>query len=121
MLKMVPTKQLYVIGYGRFNPPTKGHEKAIFENVIKNVKGTVGDVEKYDKVYGLFITTRSNDKTKNPLSVTSKMTFLEMILRNKLSSKLKAYISNDNHTGIEQFVKNRNSYQYGLCHRSNTI
>ena len=112
-------RDVFVIGYGRFNPPTKGHEKAVFDKVINDVK----KLSKQGEVYGLFITTRSTDNKKNPLSINSKMMFLEAILGNKLSSKLKMYNPKiesgakvDVEKSIEMFAHNKDKHQFGLCH-----
>lgn len=57
--------ELVVITFGRFNPPTSGHEK-LLDAVAKEAKGA-----KY-RVYA----SQSEDKKKNPLAFSDKVKFM---------------------------------------------
>ena len=59
---------VYVIGYGRFNPPTKGHQFAIFNKI--------GPLAKKLNGKGVILTTRTHNKQKNPLTVNQKKKYI---------------------------------------------
>ena len=57
-----------VFTFGRFNPPTIGHQK-LLQRVLRVAKQKGGDAH----IFGSF----SQDKKKNPLSHTDKMKYLK--------------------------------------------
>tara|TARA_B100001094_G_scaffold331229_1_gene398861 strand:+ start:2867 stop:3979 length:1113 start_codon:yes stop_codon:yes gene_type:complete len=60
------TKGALTIGFGRFNPPTTGHEK-----LINNIRATAGQGEY--KIYP----SHSEDPKKNPLDSITKVEFMK--------------------------------------------
>ena len=64
---------VYVIGYGRFNPPTRGHQMALF-NKIGPMADKLGG-------RGIILTTRTHNKLKNPLTVEQKKYFIKNSVR----------------------------------------
>ena len=66
--------EVYVIGYGRFNPPTKGHQVAIFNKI--------GPLANKLKGRGIILTTRSQNKQKNPLTVAEKKKYIKASVQN---------------------------------------
>lgn len=83
------TKKI-VIGFGRFNPVTIGHERIY--NIINNFPD---DYQKY------IITTSTHDNKKNPLTIEQKLKYL-----NKAFPNVNILVSNK--TGLigmlEQFI-----------------
>ena len=64
-----------VFTFGRFNPPTTGHEKLV--NRLHQVSKGFGDA--------LLFSSHSNDKLKNPLSHRSKIKFLRQFFKKKVN------------------------------------
>ena len=64
-----------VFTFGRFNPPTNGHEKLV-DKLNKVAKG-YGDA--------LLFSSHSNDKVKNPLSHKDKIKFLKTFFGKKVN------------------------------------
>ena len=59
-------KKQLTVGFGRFNPPTIGHEKLM--NSISKTAGKGGEYKIYP--------SRSQDSTKNPLNPTDKVEYM---------------------------------------------
>ena len=59
-------KKQLTVGFGRFNPPTVGHEKLM--NTISKTAGKGGEYKIYP--------SRSQDSTKNPLNPTDKVEYM---------------------------------------------
>ena len=59
-------KKQLTVGFGRFNPPTIGHEKLM--NSISKTAGKGGEYKIYP--------SRSQDSTKNPLNPTDKVDYM---------------------------------------------
>ena len=59
-------KKQLTVGFGRFNPPTVGHEKLM--NSISKTAGKGGEYKIYP--------SRSQDSTKNPLNPTDKVEYM---------------------------------------------
>lgn len=64
-----------VFTFGRFNPPTNGHEKLV--NKLNKVAKGYGDA--------LLFSSHSNDKVKNPLSHKDKIRFLKKFFGKKVN------------------------------------
>lgn len=64
-----------VFTFGRFNPPTTGHEKLV--DRLSSVAKGYGDA--------LLFSSHSNDKQKNPLSHRSKVKFLKSFFKKKVT------------------------------------
>ena len=62
-----------VFTFGRFNPPTIGHEKLISK---------VESLAKRNRAQAMIFPSFSNDKKKNPLSAKDKIKFLKMLADN---------------------------------------
>lgn len=72
LVKELPSKSV-VFAFGRFNPPTTGHE-LLFKVVQKLAKSHNADHVIY--------ASRTQDKKKNPLSVDRKIHFLKLMFKN---------------------------------------
>ena len=67
MLLNEAKKDTIVIGWGRFNPPTIGHEKLILR--------VAEEAQKRNAEYRIY-PTKSEDPRKNPLSFQEKVRFM---------------------------------------------
>ena len=68
---LMEAKDTIVFGFGRFNPPTTGHERLM--NKVKQVAGK-GNYEIYP--------SRSNDPKKNPLDPETKIGYMQQMFPN---------------------------------------
>ena len=108
-----------VFTFGRFNPPTTGHEKLV--NKLNSMK-SYGDV--------LLFSSHSNDKVKNPLSHKDKVKYLKaffgrkvnvidadvrqifqilVFLHNKKYTKIKMVVGSDRVREFDTIIKKYNS------------
>ena len=69
-------KKPAVFSFGRFNPPTVGHEKLV-DRIVKVSKAAGGDP--------ILFTSHSNDKVKNPLSFRHKIKYLKAFFGKKVT------------------------------------
>ena len=69
LLKELPSKTIVLV-FGRFNPPTVGHELLI--KVVKKVASN------NNADYAIYV-SRTQDKKKNPLSVERKIHYLNLM------------------------------------------
>lgn len=65
-----------VIAYGRYNPPTIGHEKLI---------NKVNSVTKQNKADGFIIPTHTQDNKKNPLTYNEKEELLKSMIDDNIN------------------------------------
>ena len=72
LIKELPSKTV-VFAFGRFNPPTMGHEL-----LVKAVKKLAGQRNADHVIYA----SRSQDAKKNPLSVEKKIKYLKLMFKN---------------------------------------
>ena len=71
LIKELPSKSV-VFAFGRFNPPTTGHELLI---------KVVQKLAKSNKADHVIYASRTQDKKKNPLSVDRKIHFLKLMFK----------------------------------------
>jgi nicotinic acid mononucleotide adenylyltransferase len=93
LVKELPSKSI-VFAFGRFNPPTTGHE-LLFKVVQKLAKSHNADHVIY--------ASRTQDKKKNPLSVDRKIHFLKLMFKN-----INFAAANDNERTFLEVAKNLN-------------
>ena len=93
LVKELPSKSI-VFAFGRFNPPTTGHE-LLFKVVQKLAKSHNADHVIY--------ASRTQDKKKNPLSVDRKIHFLKLMFKNVTFAA-----ANDNERTFLEVAKNLN-------------
>jgi nicotinic acid mononucleotide adenylyltransferase len=93
LVKELPSKSV-VFAFGRFNPPTTGHE-LLFKVVQKLAKSHNADHVIY--------ASRTQDKKKNPLSVDRKIHFLKLMFKNVTFAA-----ANDNERTFLEVAKNLN-------------
>lgn len=91
LVKELPSKSI-VFAFGRFNPPTTGHE-LLFKVVQKLAKSHNADHVIY--------ASRTQDKKKNPLSVDRKIHFLKLMFKN-----VNFAAANDNERTFLEVAKN---------------
>jgi len=72
LIKELPSKTV-VFAFGRFNPPTMGHEL-----LVKAVKKLAGQRNADHVIYA----SRSQDAKKNPLSIEKKIKYLKLMFKN---------------------------------------
>jgi len=69
ILNKTPTKTA-IFTFGRFNPPTKGHEKLI--DIIKILKNSIPNSDAF------IFPSKTHDNKKNPLDFQTKVKFLRI-------------------------------------------
>ena len=97
--KDVGRKQPVVFAFGRFNPPTIGHQKLIDKviTIAKRVKGLP-----------VLYVSATQDKKKNPLSAKDKLKYIKMVYKRGI--QLNA-AGSDSRTFME-ILKNRFNKKY---------
>ncbi len=91
-------EKILVVGYGRFNPPTIGHDK-VFDSIVKEAREVGGKCEVW--------TTETTDKKKNPLTPQEKVLFLEKIAKKRfpvILAKGGLIAELKRHSPLEKFI-----------------
>jgi len=110
-----------VISWGRFNPPTIGHE-IVFK--------FANDLAKQNKADFFIIPTKTTDKEKNPLTIQEKITYLNKIFpeyTNNLINNLQIntiieaakYFSNKGYSNLKLVVGSDRKQQFEILNKYN--